>query len=668
MELTTRSGSGVQYTGTTGERPVEEVGFGRSKSKGWPLAGSGGRFVSMTQPTETAGLRTTLRSLLLLFSPRERRRLWGVVVLSVVVALLQAFSIASVIPFLSLVANPDFIQETPWLESIYAGLGFQSVSRFLFFVGGAVLVILAVTNVLSALATWVTFRFVWNQHHRMSTGLLREYLHRPYTYFLNRNTSEMAKKLLQEVQFVTDGAAMQLVMLIADVAVVLGILLLLLVVDWRLSLVIMGTLGGAYVLVFALVRRTQTRLGEARNESNTERFRFASEALVGIKNVIVMGRQEAFLSRFEAPSRVYSDNIRDGYLIGLMPRFVMETLAFGGVLVIVLYLLAQGGDSGDLIAGMGLYAFAGYKLMPALQHAFHAITQLQFYHPVVRELNTDFGWAAERIRVEEGMAGSAAESPTSEVINEDWQSLKVKDVFYTYPEASEATIRGVTLDVARNSWVAFVGTTGSGKTTMIDLLLGLLPPDSGEIALDDRPLAGQAVDLWRQRCGYVPQDVFLTDESLAGNIAFGIPPDERDEEAIRLAAEIAHLSDVVGSLDQGFDSASGERGVRLSGGQRQRIGIARALYGAPDVLILDEATSAVDSVTEEAILKGIGALSGKMTLIMIAHRISTLKSCDQIFLMEHGGLAARGTYDELIESEPRFRALAKEWDTPAPER
>lgn len=591
------------------------------------------------------------------------------VVLSVVVALLQAFSIASVIPFLSLVANPDFIQETPWLERIYAGLGFQSVSRFLFFVGGAVLLILAVTNVLSALATWVTFRFVWNQHHRMSTGLLREYLHRPYTYFLNRNTSEMAKKLLQEVQFVTDGAAMQLVMLIADVAVVLGIVILLLVVDWRLSFVIVGTLGGAYVLVFALVRRTQARLGEARNESNTERFRFASEALVGIKSVIVMGRQEAFLSRFEGPSRIYSNNIRDGYLIGLMPRFVMETLAFGGVLVIVLYLLAQGGGSGDLIAGMGLYAFAGYKLMPALQHAFHSITQLQFYHPVVRELNTDFGWASGGARVDGATAESpAVGSPASQTLSDDWQSLNVKDVVFTYPEASEPTIRGVTLDVARNSWVAFVGTTGSGKTTMIDLLLGLLPPDSGEIALDDRPLAGQALDLWRKRCGYVPQDVFLTDESLAGNIALGIPPDERDDAAIRAAAETAHLSELVGSLDQGFDSESGERGVRLSGGQRQRIGIARALYGAPDVLILDEATSAVDSVTEEAILKGIGALSRKTTLIMIAHRISTLQNCDQIFLMEHGRLAARGTYDELLESEPRFRALAKEWDTPAQER
>ncbi len=202
---------------------------------------------------------------------------------------------------------------------------------------------------------------------------------------------------------------------------------------------------------------------------------------------------------------------------------------------------------------------------------------------------------------------------------------------------------------------------------MIDLLLGLLTPDRGEIAVDDRPLVGQGVSQWRQRCGYVPQDVFLTDESLAGNIAFGVPPDERDDAAIRLAAETAHLSDVVGSLERGFESESGERGVRLSGGQRQRIGIARALYGAPDVLILDEATSAVDSVTEEAILKGLGALSGKMTLIMIAHRISTLRNCDQIFLMEHGRLVARGTYDELLESEPRFRALAKEWDAPEPD-
>lgn len=619
----------------------------------------------MTQPTEPAGFQTTLRSLLALFSAGERRRLWAVVVLSVVVALLQAFSIASVIPFLSLVANPEFVQEAPWLERVYDGLGFETISRFLIFVGGAVLLILAVTNALSALATWATLRFIWNQHHRMAVELLRKYLHRPYTYFLNRNTSELAKKLLQEVQSVTEGAAMQLAMFIADVAVVLGILTLLLVVDWRLSLMIIGTLGGAYVLVFVLVRRTQARLGEARNASNTERFRFATEALVGIKNVIVMGRQEAFLSRFDGPSHVYSKSIRDGYLVGLMPRFVMETLAFGGVLVIVLYLLAQGGESDDLIAGMGLYAFAGYKLMPALQHAFHSITRLQFYHSVVRELNTDFGWAAAG----SPSSGSAAsDSPVPDVFSDDWQSLRVKDLCYTYPEASEATIRGVTLEIARNSWVAFVGTTGSGKTTMIDLLLGLLPPDSGGIALDDQPLVDQAVSLWRQRCGYVPQDVFLTDESLAGNIAFGVPADERDDAAVRVAAEVAQLADVVGSLEEGFESESGERGVRLSGGQRQRIGIARGLYGASDVLILDEATSVLDSVTEDAILKGIGALSDKKTLIMISHRISTLRNCDQIFLMEQGRLAARGTYDELLESEPRFQALTKEWDVPEPVR
>lgn len=600
-----------------------------------------------------AGLASTLRTLVGLSSVRERRTLIWVVVLSLVVALLQAFSVASIMPFMGLVANPGLVDEVGWLGRAYDSLGLATPTAFLAFLGGAVLVILAVTNSLSALAVWATFRFVWNQHQRLSVELLRNYLHRPYRYFLNQNTSEMAKKLLQEVQLVTDGAVMQFVILIADTGVIVGIMLLLLIVDWQLSLLIMGTLGVAYAGMYMVVRRTQARLGMERTLANSERFRFAGEALTGIKNVMILGRREAFVQRFTRPSRVYSDTIRNGYLVGMMPRFAMETLAFGGIVVIVLLLLGRGGTTDALIARVGLYAFAGYKLLPALQHAFHAITRLQFYGPVVQELAEDLSSA-------EAQEAEAAMEPRAAELRDEWAVFSARGLGYTYPGADGPALRGVNFEIERNSWVAFVGTTGSGKTTVVDLLLGLLDPEKGAFFLDDQALTAAAHHEWGRRCAYVPQEIFLTDDSIGGNIAFGIPPEERDADAIENAARAANLEELVGSLNEGLDTGTGEQGVRLSGGQRQRIGIARALYASPDVLVFDEATSALDSVTEEAVLGAIRDMAGTRTVVMIAHRISTVRGCDRIFLMDGGELVAQGSYDELLASEPRFSSLANE--------
>lgn len=614
------------------------------------------------EPDNTApvqeGLRNTLRTLIGLSTARERRTLVWVVLLSLAVALLQAFSVASIMPFMGLVANPGLVDEVGWIGRAYESLGFSTPTAFIAFIGASVLVILAVTNTLSAIATWATFRFVWDQHQRLSVELLRNYLHRPYRFFLNQNTSEMAKKLLQEVQLVTDGAVMQFVILIADTGVIVGILGLLLYIDWQLSLLIMGTLGAAYLGMFMLVRRTQARLGRERTRANSERFRFAGEALTGIKNVIILGRQEAFVQRFSRPSRVYSDTIRNGYLVGMMPRFAMETLAFGGIVVIVLLLLGRGGTTDALIAQVGLYAFAGYKLLPSLQHAFHAVTRLQFYGPVVQELAADLSGDAARAAA--ATIAGAGQAQGSEELPADWGSFSVHDLWFTYPGAEGPALRGVNLTIERNSWVAFVGTTGSGKTTVVDVMLGLLEAEKGSLRLDDQELAGAAHLAWRRRCAYVPQEIFLIDDSIGGNIAFGIPPEERDPDAIERAARAANLEELVGSLNEGLDTGTGEAGVRLSGGQRQRIGIARALYDSPDVLFFDEATSALDSVTEEAVLGAIRSMAGVRTVVMIAHRISTVRGCDQIFLMEGGEIIARGSYEELLASEPSFAALADE--------
>ena len=586
------------------------------------------------------------RQLNSLFNRRERGQLAILSVALVVRAGVEMVGVGSIAPFMSVVADPSVVQSNEWLRAAYEAFGFTSTTAFLTALGVAVVVVLAVANTFSALALWGMLRFSYGMHHRLSNRLLRGYLAQPYSFFVERNSAAFSKTILTEVMQVIQGVMTPVLNITARSLVVVALVGLLIVLDPMLALVIVLVLGGAYGGLYMLVRAKQRRLGRERVAANQERFKVTGEAFGGIKDVKVLGREDAFASRFAPASWTYSKASASNAVLTQLPRYLFETIAFGGIVVIVLYYLQAGQGLAQILPTISLYAFAGYRLMPELQQLFSGVASIRFNRAALDDLTDDL----DRF---------APAPPTADVKALPFtEAIRFEDVTFRYAGADRPALDGVSLTIPRNQTIGLVGASGSGKTTLVDLLLGLYTPEAGRILVDDTPLTAENLSAWRRQVGYVPQHIFLCDDTIAHNIAFGVPAGEVDPERVERAARIAHLHDFIETLPDGYETVVGERGVRLSGGQRQRIGIARALYHDPEVLVMDEATSALDGATESAVMEAIRELAGRKTIVLIAHRLTTVEDCDCIYLLDKGQVIDNGCFRELTLSSAAFREMA----------
>jgi ATP-binding cassette, subfamily B, bacterial PglK len=590
-----------------------------------------------------------IRQLLSLLTRRQRAHcalLLGAMMLR---AVAQLAGVASIVPFISIVADPDIIRRNDQLRWLYERGGFETDIAFLTAAGIGVIAALAFSNGISALTTLVTRRFVARAEHQLSVRLLRGYLAQPYAFFVNRNSATLSKNILSEVSNAVGGVLMPSLNIVAQVMVILAMAGLLIVVDPVLVLTVVIVLGGAYSAIYFSIRRRQARLGRIRKDSNKQRFKVASEAFGGIKDVKVLQRESEFLARFVPHSRRYNDTSAANAAVQQLPRYLLETVAFSSIIVVVLYYLRAGGGVGDVLPVISLFAVASYRMMPAIQTLFADLVGIRFKRAALDDLAADLAWFEKDTAVPVG-AGDALTF---------CDALHLDRVSFRYEDAAAPALLDVSLSIGRNQMVGLVGGSGSGKTTLVDLLLGLYEPQDGAIRIDSVPLDRSTTPAWRRQVGYVPQHIYLTDSSLAENIAFGIPPKQIDTARVEEVSRIANLHDFILTCPDRYDTMVGERGVRLSGGQRQRIGIARALYHDPVVLIMDEATSALDGATEDAVMEAIGALAGKKTVILIAHRLSTVQECDRIFVLDSGRLVDQGTFAELLVGSSTFRAMAK---------
>jgi ABC-type multidrug transport system fused ATPase/permease subunit len=474
------------------------------------------------------------------------------------------------------------------------------------------------------------------------------YLHQPYSWFLNRHSADLGKTILSEVNAVIYNGMLPLMTLMAQSTVALALLILLLIVDPLLALSVGVVLGLAYAGIFAVMSGWLKRLGHARIDANKERFTAVSEAFGAAKEVKVGGLEQAYIQRFAKPAEIYAKGQATSQVISQLPRYALEAIAFGGMLLVMLYLMTKSGSFASALPIIALYAFAGYRLMPALQQIYGAFTQLRFAGPALDALHQDL----ISLQAADAQHGHLNLLPLT-------QAITLNQVSYRYPKAPQPALKGINLAIPAHSTVGFVGATGSGKTTTVDVILGLLEPQEGALNIDGQPITAANRRQWQRAIGYVPQHIYLADDSVAANIAFGVPVKDIDLKAVERAAKIANLHEfVVNDLPQGYATTVGERGVRLSGGQRQRIGIARALYHNPQVLILDEATSALDNLTEQAVMGAMNNLGHDITIILIAHRLTTVRECDQIFLLEKGIVKSNGTFKQLVEKSDQFRAMA----------
>lgn len=590
-----------------------------------------------------------------LLTPRERRNLYLLFCAVLVMAGLEVVSVASIMPFLSIASDPSMVQENGYLHWVYSTFGFSDTNAFLIALGFGALTALVVCNAFIVFTMWALQRYVWGRNHSLSRRLLRSYLYRPYEYFLTHNSSELGKNILEEVKEVSNQMLKPGLQGLAKGIVALAIIGFLIFVDVVVAGFSAFVLGVAYAIVYLSVRSRLDRTGEERVKANTERYQFVSEAFGGIKEVKLRGKEEAFLDQYDGPSKRYALCQAHYRVIRKAPRYLLEAVAFGGIILIAVYLIAMENNVQQVIPMLGLYAFAGYRLMPALQRAFKGIASARFNIAALKTLHRDLQQRAKG-RPDMSRNDLSAAPNESLALND---RLVLDNISFAYPGAEEPAIKQLSLEVPAHATIGFVGKTGSGKTTLVDLILGLLQPQEGSISVDGTPLREDTIRLWQKDLGYVPQEIYLSDDTVARNIAFGVPRDEIDMGTVRDAARRAHIAEFIEEeLPNQWETVVGERGVKLSGGQRQRIGIARALYHNPSVLVFDEATSALDQATEASVVEAIYDLEGDHTMLMIAHRLSTVKRADNIVMLEQGRKVGEGTYDELAERHSKFQSMA----------
>jgi ABC-type multidrug transport system fused ATPase/permease subunit len=592
-----------------------------------------------------------LKKLLALQTPPERKRAGVLMGMILVMAFLDMLGVASILPFMAVLANPELVQTNALLNTAFTNsrhIGIHTPEQFLLALGVLVFVLLVTSLAFKALTTYAQTRFALMREYSISKRLVEGYLHQPYSWFLNRHSADLGKTILSEVSTVIGNGMIPLMTLMAQSTVALALMILLLIVDPLLALSVGVVLGLAYAGIFAVMSGWLKRLGKARIKANQERFTSVSEAFGAAKEVKVGGLEQVYIQRFAKPAEIYAKGQATAKVIAQLPRYALEAIAFGGMLLVILYFMAKSGSFASALPIITLYAFAGYRLMPALQQIYGAFTQLRFAGPALDALHQDL----ISLQVADVQHGPLSPLPLS-------QAITLDQVSYRYPNAPQPALKGIELTIPVHSTVGFVGATGSGKTTAVDVILGLLEPQEGALNIDGQPITAANRRQWQRAIGYVPQHIYLADDNVAANIAFGVNAKDIDQQTVERAAKIANLHEfVVNDLPQGYATTVGERGVRLSGGQRQRIGIARALYHNPQVLILDEATSALDNLTEQAVMEAVNNLGHDVTIILVAHRLSTVRQCDQIYLLERGEAKASGTYDQLTASNHQFAALA----------
>jgi len=594
----------------------------------------------------------TYRKLLDLLTARERRQFYALIVMIMVMGVLQMLTIASILPLMFVLRKPEVIDTNAMLSWAYRTFGFQSHQGFMVALAGAVFGFIVFGMVFKALTSYANYRFAMMRAYTISLRMLNAYLSQPYAWFLTRNSSGLGSAVLGEVQKVVTTALLPAMRLITSVVLAVSLIALLVIIRPGVAFIAAGLLGGIYVVLYVSIRQSSNRMGKERHRMNELRYQIVGEAFGGMKDVKLLGLEAYFSARFRHPAERVAYYDSANLIMREVPRYIIEGVAFGALLLFVLYLLVSGdGDLGSVVPILSVYAFTTIRLFPAMQGVYTAVGQMRFAEPTLDKLHADY------------VATGAGDGPRRLTLKAPpvrlTERLELRDVAYAYPNAERAALSGLSIAVEARTSVGLVGGTGAGKTTAVDIMLGLLEPQAGALVIDGVPITPATLPGWQRSIGYVPQHIFLTDDTIAANIAFGQKASDIDMAAVERAARIAELHDfVLRELPEGYATKAGERGVRLSGGQRQRVGIARALYHDPDVLILDEATSALDNLTEKAVMDAVANLGHAKTIVMIAHRLSTVRDCDTIYMLEQGRVVAAGSYDELIETNRQFRALA----------
>jgi len=581
---------------------------------------------------EVSGLqkhRSTQRLLWDVLTRKERRALIGIFLLILVGTVLETFSVGLLIPALSVLTKDDSEFNLPYL-TLKSSL---SKTELIQLAAAAIFVVYLTKNIFLGVSTWIQRGFLTKISARLSARMLEIYIRQPYSYHLRQNSSVLIRNT-QDASMVVAGGIEPSLTVLSDGLIAVSLFVVLVVVEP------LGTLSAIAIFLSATYlfqRFTNNRLqrwGKQRQQQKGKIIQTIQQSLGAVKDVQVLGREQTFIDIHREQQIVDTNLLRRINMTQALPRLWLEIIAMGSMASLVVIMLWVGNEVNAIVPVVGLFALSAFRVLPSVNKIVNGLQTLRVSRSTIETIHQDLGLAVS----EPNFVGD---------VRFEFSSLTTTNLNFRYEMTEQDVLKDVSVSVLRGEAVGFVGQSGSGKSTLIDILLGLLDPKSGSVSINRRSIS-EVKQQWQRIVGYIPQTIFLMDDSLRRNIAIGITDSEIDEAAIQDALKSAQLEDFVASLPEGLDTVVGERGVRLSGGQRQRIGIARALYHRPSVLVLDEATSSLDTETEKGVMQAVQALQGDKTVIIVAHRLSTVEYCDRLYRLDAGRIVDEGTFDEVM--------------------
>ena len=574
-----------------------------------------------------------------IFSRADKFKLVGLVVLMIIGSVLELLAVAVFNPFIEVMMQTSSIADDSFLQFFFQHTNIDSVEGYLIALSFIIAVIYVVKNVYLTFEQNAILSFSYRTRMNLATRLLTTYMNEPYTFHLSKNIAEMQRCLQTDTsQF------MSLINSCLQLAVEFVTCLALGVYLFHTShsiTVLIGLLLGLCVFIFFIIsKKVSSKLGRQNEFYNAKLFQWINQSLGGIKEVKILQREKYFIDSYRTNYKKVIWGARVNELLAAVPKYIVETVAIVGlVLAIIVKLLFGHGALETFVPQMAVCAVAAFRLLPSVGKINAYVNNVMYTKASLDMIYQDLCEIEKNKPIEVEWEGKT----------ENWKFMKgvfAEHITYHYPDSDTEVLHDITLEIPKGKTVALIGPSGAGKTTLADIILGLLPPVSGVVRMDDKNIY-ENLRSWRQKLGYIPQSIYLSDDTIRNNVAFGIYEDQIDDDAIWKALEKAQLKDFVQGLEKGLDTYVGDRGVRLSGGQRQRIGIARALYHDPEILVLDEATSALDSSTEQAVMESIESLQGLKTMVIIAHRLTTIKNADLIYEVVEGKVIQRKKEDIL---------------------
>ena len=593
-----------------------------------------------------------IKQLFVLLTDKQLKQFYLLQVLVVIMAFTELLGIASIAPFMALVGDISILETNGVFAQLYQMSGLNNPMDFLFYTGVIVLVMLTFSTIISMFTTWRLSIFGARIGTEIADRLYSYYMQQSWQFHASGSSAQLTKQVSTEAARISNDIIQPLMQMNSKLVLALFISISIVIYDPVIAILGLFIFSLAYFVLYRLVRQKLESNGQQLSEVSTRRFRLMNEGFGGIKDVLLLNRSHDFITRFHDSGKVFARAQGTNIAISQVPRYFIELIAFGAMISLVLVLIkVHSGNLGEVLPILAVYALAAFKLLPALQQIYSSLSQIKGNTAAFEAVKDDLERSFDSQK-------TSSDTVVSTPINLK-RSVKLSNIEFTYPGKDRPAVDGVNMGIPVNSVIGLVGSSGSGKSTLIDLLLGLLTSQQGGIYVDDIRITADNKRAWQDLLGFVPQSIFLSEGSIAENIAFGIPAKDISLKQVNKALNLANLTELVEQLPDGVNTRVGERGVQLSGGQRQRIGIARALYHEAEVLVFDEATSALDGITEKIVMDAIHEFSGQKTIIMIAHRLKTVEKCDLIYFMEHGKIIDHGTYQELVVRNVKFKEMAK---------